>query len=153
MKFDYTYRTHENELKFGSLAASSREDAFRKLKGRGINPSRVVRAPGVVNYLASFGKRGWGLILLAALCAALAVIVARRPRPRVQPTEAQEDVLCRDLKARGLSQDEIDGYLKERNEFHESYRQQLINRVKQGKMTRESAKELLKAVGIKPLEP
>ena len=152
MKFDYTYRTHENELKNGSISASSREDVFRKLKAQGINPSRVTLAPGTLNYLASFGKRGWGIIILAAACVALCVVIVSEPKPQVQPTEAAEDVLIRDLRARGLGQAEVASYLKERNEFHESYRKQLADRVKQGKMTRGAANELLKAVGIRPLE-
>ena len=152
MKFDYTYRTRENELKTGSDFASSRDGLYRKLKAKGINPSRVQLSPGFLNYLSSFGKRGWGLIVLAVLCVVLLIGLTRKEPPRVQPTEAVEDDLCRDLKARGLGQEEIDTYLKERNEFHESYRGQLAERVAQGKMTREAANELLKAVGIRPLE-
>lgn len=149
MRFDYTYRTHGNELKTGSLSASSREDVYRRLKAEGINPSKVVRAPGALNYLASFGKRGWGLIVLAIVCIALAAVLVRSPKTGGRISDA--GATTRELKARGLDQSEVDAYMKERAAFHEAYRKQIAERVKKGALTLEAANEMLKAVGIAPL--
>lgn len=149
MRFDYTYRTRENELRAGSISASSREDAFRKLKGEGVNPSKVVRAPGVMNCLAALGKRGWGLIVLAAVCIALAAVLVRGSKTGGRIADA--GTTTRELRARGFDQSEIDAYMKERAAFHEAYRKQIAERVRKGELTLEAANEMLKAVGIAPL--
>ncbi len=65
MRFDYQYRTSANELKEGSLSAPSRDAAYAMLKKDGINPSRVVLAAGFWNYLASIGRRGLAIVVLA----------------------------------------------------------------------------------------
>ena len=81
MRFDYQYRTRENELKSGSVSAASREAAYKALKSQGINPSRVTLAPGALNYLASFGKRSWLIVILAVALAVTLAFSSRRPTP------------------------------------------------------------------------
>lgn len=73
MKFLYEYRTKANELKSGSVSASSRDDAFAVLKARGIRPSRVTEAPGFFNKLFGKGKRWLAIVVLGALCLVLCV--------------------------------------------------------------------------------
>lgn len=71
MKFDYYYRTSENELRSGTIFAPSRDAAFAALKERGIRPSKVVEAPGFLNKLFGKGKR-W--LVIAVLCASCIVL-------------------------------------------------------------------------------
>ena len=73
MKFVYEYRTADNARHEGVISAVSRDEAFAVLKGRGIRPSRVTEAPGVLNKLFGKGKR-W--MLIAALCVVCAVLGA-----------------------------------------------------------------------------
>ena len=69
MKFDYEYRTSENELRFGFINASDREAAFAALRSIGIRPARLKESPGFFNLLFGKGKR-WiaiGALLLIVI--------------------------------------------------------------------------------------
>lgn len=77
MIFSYGYKTKENEVREGTIAASSRDGAYRKLKELGIKPFRVELAHGTFNWLASLGKRTYAILALCALCSALCVVLFR----------------------------------------------------------------------------
>ena len=77
MKFVYEYKTSDNERREGQLSAASRDAAYAELKRRGIRPSKVVLAPGLLNRISSFGKRGLAIVVLAVLCLVLAIAVGR----------------------------------------------------------------------------
>ena len=74
MKFAYGYKTSANEPREGTISASSRDEAYRKLKESGIRPFRVVLAPGFLNKIASFGKRGFAIALLSVALVMLLVV-------------------------------------------------------------------------------
>ncbi len=112
MRFNYEYRTRENELKSGSLSASSRDAAYALLKKNGVNPSRMTLAPGLMNRLASFGWRVWLIVFLSVLLAVLAVRVSdltSAPSP-ASPVQRTDDVVAR-MRAAGRPQSEIDEYV------------------------------------------
>ena len=77
MKFEFAYRDRNNERHDGTIVASSKDDAFRKLKARGIRPLSVALAPGLFNRIQSFGKRGLAIAVLA-LVAVVSTTVAFR---------------------------------------------------------------------------
>ena len=81
MKFLYEYKTSDNERREGQLSAASRDAAYAELKRRGIRPSKVVLAPGFLNRISSFGKRGLAIAVLAVLCVTLVVIIRSTPAP------------------------------------------------------------------------
>ena len=70
MKFVYEYRTSDNELHHGSIAAADRDAAFASLKARGVRPARLVEAPGVLNKLLGKGKRWIAIAVLSVAAAA-----------------------------------------------------------------------------------
>ena len=76
MKFEYEYRTCDNERKSGMISARDREAVFVTLKAQGINPSRVREAPGVFNRLFGKGKRYLVIAFLGIICLALAVALS-----------------------------------------------------------------------------
>lgn len=61
MKFIYEYRTRDNVKHSGVLNAYDRDSAYAALKAQGVNPSRMVEAPGFFNKLFGKGKR-WVVI-------------------------------------------------------------------------------------------
>ena len=97
MKFLYEYKTSDNERREGQLSAASRDAAYAELKRQGIRPSKVVLAPGFVNRISSFGKRGLVIVVLAVLCLALAIAVGRGVLTAPQPSsvDASLDSLVR----------------------------------------------------------
>lgn len=86
MKFVYHYRTRENEQRSGEISASSRDAAYAALKARGIRPSRVDEAPGILNKLLGRGKR-WLAIAALALLALASILYARRTTALAQPSD------------------------------------------------------------------
>lgn len=68
MKFEYEYRTKENELKRGTISAADRDGVYAALKEKGIRPSRVDEAPGVWNKVFGKGKRWIAISVLSSLC-------------------------------------------------------------------------------------
>lgn len=70
MTFAYAYRDRNNERHDGTIVASSKDDAFRKLKAQGIKPFYIALAPGLLNRIQSFGKRGIAIGILLILVAA-----------------------------------------------------------------------------------
>jgi len=67
VKFDYAYRDKENVRHDGTVVASSKDDAFKKLRAQGVKPFFVARSPGVWNFLLSLGKRGLAIAVLAVI--------------------------------------------------------------------------------------
>jgi len=70
VKFDYAYRDKENVRHDGTVVASSKDDAFKKLRAQGVKPFFVARSPGAWNFLLSFGKRGLAIAVLAVIAVA-----------------------------------------------------------------------------------
>ena len=74
MKFNYQYRTSGNELRHGSISAPDRDGAYAALVARGIRPSRLVQAPGLLNKVMS----SWRAIAVAVLLCAVAAYLLLR---------------------------------------------------------------------------
>lgn len=97
-RWRYTYRTSDGAWHESSVRAPSRDEAFAKLKRRGIKPVRVDLESGALNSFKALGRRGLAIILLVAcLAATLAyAILARAPRrddpaaPQQQQQEAEQ---------------------------------------------------------------
>lgn len=77
MKFDFQYRTSDNALHVGQVAASTREEAFRLLKERGIKPAKLIAAPGFFNTVLGKGKR-WIAIGFLSVFGAIGWVFANR---------------------------------------------------------------------------
>lgn len=77
MKFSYQYKTSGNEKREGVIAASSKEEVYRKLKAEGVHPFNVAVAPGLLNRVQQIGKRGLAIVILALVSVALAVALGR----------------------------------------------------------------------------
>lgn len=71
MKFIYGYKTRENVSCTGEIAASSRSEVYALLKKQGIRPFKVDLAPGLGNYIQSFGKRWLAIGVLGVVCIVL----------------------------------------------------------------------------------
>lgn len=82
MKFVYEFRTADNARHEGVVSAVSRDEAFAALKGRGIRPSRVYEAPGLLNKLFGKGKRWIVIGLLSVLCLILGAVYFGAARER-----------------------------------------------------------------------
>lgn len=149
MRFDYQYRTRENELKSGSVSAASREAAYKALKSQGINPSRVTLAPGALNYLASFGKRSWLIVILAVALAVTLAFSSRRPTPA--PASPNGDIdpdVLKQLEASGMDVEVINELLAQRRKINEEYREKIEAEVERGTLTRKAADAMLRAAGL-----
>ena len=80
MTFQYAYRDSKNGRHDGLVVASSKDDAFKKLRGQGIKPFFIAPAPGLLNTIQGLGKRGAAIIALCILCLVLGVFLFRAPR-------------------------------------------------------------------------
>ena len=92
MKFRYQYRTRDNEIRCGEIAAADRDAAFATLKAQGIKPSRMDEAPGVFNKLFGKGKRWLVIAMLGALCAILWSYLKSAEKHLVEATRIDESV-------------------------------------------------------------
>lgn len=155
MKFNYEYRTSDNKLHGGVVCAASREDAFTALKARGINPARVVEAPGFFNKLFGKGKRWIAIGVLAfALALALAALVLRRggAEPPVQGYDELDPSVIKRFEELGHDSDSIRELVEARKRLNDEFRARIAAQVKDGTMTKKDADDLLNAIGLKPLE-
>ncbi len=80
MKFLYQYRTSDNQAHNGTIDAASKDAAYAALRSRGIRPSRMEEAPGLLNKLLGKGKRWIAIGVLCSLCAALCLLLAKTRR-------------------------------------------------------------------------
>lgn len=93
MRFEYSYNTKQNERRDGEIVASSRDEAFAKLKASGIRPFRVDLAPGLWNRIQSIGKRGLAIVILAiGVIVSVAYVCVLKDRlnpanPRILPRQ------------------------------------------------------------------
>ena len=86
MTFRYRYQDRERGVLENEIAASSESDAYAVLRKSGIRPMKVWAKPGLMNQLSAIGKRGAAIIVLGAICLALAVTVWRGIRGTPQPS-------------------------------------------------------------------
>lgn len=80
MRFIYEYRTRDNVKHSGALNACDRDSAYAALKAQGVNPSRMIEAPGFFNKLFGKGKR-WvviGVLSVAVVGTTMTTIHWRR---------------------------------------------------------------------------
>jgi len=90
MLFTYQYRTKDNVLCSGSVAAPDREAVFTILRERGIRPSRVEEAPGFLNKLFGKGKRWIAIAVLALACFSLLLLdLPEMPRGAIKAPRHQ----------------------------------------------------------------
>lgn len=80
MTYQYAYRDKENVRHDGTVVASSKDDAFKKLKAQGVKPFFVAPAPGLLNGILGLGKRGLAIIVLCGVCIALCVVMLHTRR-------------------------------------------------------------------------
>lgn len=78
MVFQYAYRDQRNDRHEGTVVASSKDDAFRKLKASGIKPFFVAPAPGLINGILRFGKRGAAIVVLSGVALVASYYAARK---------------------------------------------------------------------------
>ena len=90
MKFLYEYQDKANKRHKGTLNAATRADAYVALKTQGIKPIRCDEAPGFFNLLFGKGKRWLAIVILAAACVVLAVVVGRGVLTAPQPSSVEE---------------------------------------------------------------
>ena len=80
MKYHYTYRTPENEMREGIVKAKNRNDVYAQLKKQGIKPSQVFGRDPI-------GWKRWAAI--GVLCAIVAVLsymlILEEAEPQEQP--------------------------------------------------------------------
>lgn len=91
MKFCYSFRTSDNQLHEGIVAAANRDAAYAELKAKGIRPSRLAEAPGVLNKVLGKGKR-WiaiGVLGLAVVSAVLVIKANHRTIRTIREAESQ----------------------------------------------------------------
>lgn len=89
MRFDYEYRTCDNVKHAGTVEAPDRDAAYKALKTRGINPSRVIEAPGFFNKLFGKGKRWLAIAVLTVICVvALSLLHSARREVREESEDA-----------------------------------------------------------------
>ncbi len=68
----------------GIICAANRETVFSELKARGIRPSSVRDAPGLLNIVLGKGKRWLAICILSVVSAALLLSLSRRPPARLE---------------------------------------------------------------------
>lgn len=80
MTYQYAYRDSSNVRHDGTVVASSKDDAFKKLKAQGVKPFFVAPVPGLLNGILGLGKRGLAIIVLCGVCIALCVVMLHTRR-------------------------------------------------------------------------
>lgn len=81
MKFQYAYRDRQNERHDGIVVASSKDDAFKRLRAQGVKPFFIAPAPGFFNRIQGMGKRGAAIVVLACAVCVSGTIAIRASRP------------------------------------------------------------------------
>ena len=95
MKFQYAYRDSKNDRHEGVVLASSKDDAFKKLRSQGVKPFFVAPAPGFLNRVQGLGKRGLAIFILVGLCLVLGVIAYRSSRLQQETPQSEFELAIR----------------------------------------------------------
>lgn len=137
------------------MRAANRDEAFAALKSRGIRPIRVIDSPGFFNKLLGKGKRWTAIVVLAlSLLVAILVLVSRPVRKVALPVPEYDvdSAMIEQLAAMGHKTEDINEFLEARRRLNEEYRSRVEAQVKEGRMTKSEANDLLIAIGLKPLD-
>ncbi len=155
LKFIYEYRTSDNKLHSAVINAASRELVFSTLKAQGINPSKVIEAPGLLNKLFGKGKR-WiaiGVLALAFILSLFALLKKNvNTNQQLQKADELDPAIIQRFEDMGHDAEAIRELMQARKRLNEEYRSRVSSQVQNGTMTKKEANDLLTAIGLRPLE-
>lgn len=90
LKFQYAYRDCNNERHDDIVVASSKDEAYKFLRSRGVKPIFVAPAPGLLNRFAGIGVKGFAIVALVVLVLILGMLSFSRGYGRAQLTVNDE---------------------------------------------------------------
>lgn len=161
-QWTYSWASSDGLRHEGEIFAPSKDDAYAQLRKQGIRPIRVTEriVPVVRRGFKGLRKRDIVCIVVVALTiAAIAWIVAtQRTRhsalstPQFSSHSALEDVSPEMLAVSPEAREQLKRAIEERKAIEQKCREDFIERVKKGTMTKEAANEMFRAMGMEELK-
>lgn len=157
-QWTYSWASSDGLRHEGEVLAPSKDDAYAQLRKQGIRPIRVTEriVPVVRKGFKGLRKRDIVCIVVVALTiATIAWIVASqriRNAALVTPHTTLEDVSPETLAVSPEAREQLKRAIEERKAIEQKCREEFIERVKKGTMTKEAANEMFRAMGMEELK-
>lgn len=140
---------HEGEVK-----AASKDDAYAELRKQGIRPIKVTEriAPIVRRGFKGLRKRDVLCLVLGVLClvAVALYLFAQSTKHEVQGTSLT--VNTEELAVSPEAREQLKRAIEERKAVEQKCREDFIERVKKGTLSKEEANELFRAMGMEEIK-
>lgn len=140
---------HEGEVK-----AASKDDAYAELRKQGIRPIKVTEriAPIVRRGFKGLRKRDVLCLVLGVLClvAVALYLFAQSTKHEAQGTSLT--VNTEELAVSPEAREQLKRAIEERKAVEQKCREDFIERVKKGTLSKEEANELFRAMGMEEIK-
>ena len=140
---------HEGEVK-----AASKDDAYAELRKQGIRPIRVTEriAPIVRRGFKGLRKRDVLCLVLGILCLVGVALYLFAESTKHGAQSAPLTVNTEELAVNPEAREQLKRAIEERKAVEQKCREDFIERVKKGTLSKEEANELFRAMGMEELK-
>lgn len=152
--YSYSYQDAQGLRHEGEVKAASKDDAYAELRKQGIRPIKVTEriAPIVRRGFKGLRKRDVLCLVLGVLClvAVALYLFAQSTKHEVQGTSLT--VNTEELAVSPEAREQLKRAIEERKAVEQKCREDFIERVKKGTLSKEEANELFRAMGMEEIK-
>lgn len=152
--FSYSYQDAQGLRHEGEVKAASKDDAYAELRKQGIRPIKVTEriVPIIRRGFKGLRKRDITsiVIIVVSLVALAWYLSAQSTKHEAQSTSLT--VNTEELAVSPEAREQLKRAIEERKAVEQKCREDFIERVKKGTLSKEEANELFRAMGMEELK-
>lgn len=152
--YSYSYQDAKGLRHEGEIKAASKDDAYAELRKQGIRPIKVNEriVPIIRRGFKGLRKRDVLCLVLGVLClvAVALYLFAQSTKHEVQGTSLT--VNTEELAVSPEAREQLKRAIEERKAVEQKCREDFVERVKKGTLSKEEANELFRAMGMEEIK-
>lgn len=152
--FSYSYQDAQGLRHEGEIKAASKDDAYAELRKRGIRPIKVAEriVPIVRRGFKGLRKRDIVCLVLGTLCLVGVALYLFAESTKHAAKSTPFAVTTEELAVNPEAREQLKRAIEERKAVEQKCREDFIERVKKGTLSKEEANELFRAMGMSELK-
>ena len=152
--YSYSYQDAKGLRHEGEIKATSKDDAYAELRKQGIRPIKVTEriAPIIRRGFKGLRKRDVMCLVLGVLCLVGVALYLFAESTKHSAQSVPLTVNTEELAVNPEAREQLKRAIEERKAVEQKCREDFIERVKKGTLSKEEANELFRAMGMEELK-
>lgn len=152
--FSYSYQDAQGLRHEGEIKSASKDDAYAELRKQGIRPIKVAEriVPIVRRGFKGLRKRDIVCLVLGILCLVGVALYLFAESTKRAAKSTPFTVNTEELAVNPEAREQLKRAIEERKAVEQKCREDFIERVKKGTLSKEEANELFRAMGMEELK-